>query len=266
MSRCSTGLSLILIVNVIINRLRSVGDNDSFRDKYFWDEENKRLYLIDSSPAGLYIPKGSIRLKILQENHDCFSAGHRGRYRTFWNLSRHFYWPGMGRSVKDFVQTYDSCQRNKCAKIRTGLLQPIPIPVKPLESISMDFIMGLPKTERQHDAIFTFVDRLTKYIHVIPTKSTIDAEGAARLLVNNVFAYHGLSKSIASDRDPRFTSAFFKEVFSLLGVKLNMSTANHPQTDGLTERVNRVVEDTLRSFVTIVKRTGMSCWLSVNSL
>ena len=73
----------------------------------------------------------------------------------------------------------------------------------------MDFIMGLPKTERQHDAIFTFVDRLTKYVHVIPTKSTIDAEGAARLYVYNGFAYHGLSKSIVSDRDQRFTSAFF---------------------------------------------------------
>ena len=233
----------------IINRLRSVGDNDSFRDKYFWDEENKRLYLIDSSPACLCIPKGPIRLKILQENHDCISAGHPGRDRTFWNLSRHFYWPGMGRSVKDFVKTCDSCQRNQCARMRTGLLQPIPIPVRPWESISMDFIMGLPKTERQRDAIFTFVDSLTKYVHVIPTKSTIDAEGAARLHVYNVFAYHGLSKSIVSDRDPRFTSAFFKEVFSLLGVKLNMNTANHPQTDGMTERVNRIVEDTLRFFV-----------------
>ena len=113
----------------------------------------------------------------------------------------------------------------------------------------MDFIMGLPKTERQHDAIFTFVDRLTKYVHVIPTKSTIDAEGPARFYVHNVFAYHRLSKSIVSDRDPRFTSAFFKEVFSLLRVELNMSTANHPQTDGMTVRVNRIVEDTLRSFV-----------------
>ena len=138
----------------IVNRLRSVGDNDSFRDKYFWDEENKRLYLIDSSPARLCIAKGSIRLKILRENHDCISPGHQGRDRTFWNLSRHFYWPGMGRSVKDFVQTCDSSQRNKCAGIRTGLLQPISIPVKPWESISMDFVMGLPKTERQHDAIF----------------------------------------------------------------------------------------------------------------
>ena len=113
----------------------------------------------------------------------------------------------------------------------------------------MDFIRGLPNTERQHDAIFTFADRLTKYAHVIPTKPTIDAEGAARLYVNNLFAYRDLSKSIVSDRDPRFTSAFFKEVFSLLGVKLNMSTANHPETYRLTKRVNRIVEDTLRYFL-----------------
>ena len=90
---------------------------------------------------------------------------------------------------------------------------------------------------------------MTKYVHVIPTTSTIDAEGAARLYVNNVFTLHGLSKSIVSDRDPRFSSAFFKEAFATLGVKLRMSTANHPQTDGQTECMNRVVEDTLRAFV-----------------
>ena len=83
---------------------------------------------------------------------------------------------------------------------------------------------------------------------MIPTTSTIDAEGAACLYVNNVFTLHGLSKSIVSDRDPRFTSAFFKEVFAILGVKLRMSTANHPQTDGQTEHMNRVVENTLRAF------------------
>ena len=233
----------------IINRLQTAGDDDSFRDKYFWDEENSRLYLIDSSPARLCIPKGPIRLKLLQENHDCISAGHPGRDRTFWNLSKHFYWPGMGSSVKDFVRTCDSCQRHKCARTRSGLLQPLPIPKTPWESISMDLIMGLPRTERECDAVFTFVDRLTKYVHVVPTKSTIDAVGAARLYIDHVFALHGLSKSVVSDRDPRFTSAFFKEVFALLGVKLQMSTANHPQTDGMTERVNRIVEDTLRAFV-----------------
>ena len=233
----------------IINRLLTAGDDDSFRDKYYWDAARNRLYLVDSTPARLCIPRGPVRLKLLQENHDCITARHPGRDRTFWNLSKHFYWPGLGKSVKEFVRTCDTCQRHKSARTRVGLLQPLPVPERPWETISMDFIMGLPRTARHHDAVFTFVDKMTKYVHVIPTTSTIDAEGAARLYVNNVFTLHGLSKSIVSDRDPRFTSAFFKEVFATLGVKLRMSTANHPQTDGQTERMNRVVEDTLRAFV-----------------
>ena len=112
--------------------------------------------------------------------------------------------------------------------------------------------MGLPRTERQNDAILNFVDRLTKYVIIIPTKSTIDAEGTARLYLDHVFALHSLSKSVVSDRHLRFTSLFLQEVFSLLAlldIKFKKSTANQPQTDGLTERVNRIVEDTLRLFV-----------------
>ena len=232
----------------IIRRLLASKD-DIFHDRYFWDEAKERLYLIESSTARLCIPKGPIRLKLLQENHDCVFSGHQGRDRTFWNLSRHFYWPGMGKSVKEFVKSCESCQRSKSGKLKVGLLQPLPIPERPWDSISMDFIVGLPRTDRNHDAIFTFVDRLSKYVHLVPTISSIDAQGAARLYVDHVFASHGLSKTIVSDRDPRFTSAFFKEVFSVSGVKLQFSTANHPQTDGMTERINRVVEDCLRTFV-----------------
>ena len=88
----------------IINRLLTAGDDDSFRDKHYWDAARNRLYLVDSTPARLCIPQGPVRLKLLQENHDCINAGHPGRDRTFWNLSKHFYWPGMGKSVKEFVR------------------------------------------------------------------------------------------------------------------------------------------------------------------
>ena len=232
----------------IIKRLNK-STRDVFHDRYAWDKGKQRLYLIESSPVRLCIPRGPVQLQLLQDNHDCTFSGHPGRDRTLVNLSRYFYWPHMGRSVKDFVKTCESCQRNKSSRNKVGLLQPLPIPDKPWQNISMDFIMGLPSTQRKKDAVFTFVDRLTKYVHLIPTTSTIDAEGAAQLYIQHVFSAHGLSKSIVSDRDPRFTASFFKEVFSLLDVKLKMSTANHPQTDGLTERVNRVVEDCLRSFV-----------------
>ena len=93
------------------------------------------------------------------------------------------------------------------------------------------------------------MDRLTKAVHLVPTVSSIDAKGSASPYIQNVFRLHGLSYSIVCDRDPRFTASFFQEVFDQLGTKLALSTANHPQTDGSTERMNRLVEDILRAFV-----------------
>ena len=232
----------------IIKRLQG-SSQDMFHDRDFWDESKQRLYLIESSPVRLCVPRGPVQLHLLQENYDCPFSGHPGRDRTLCNLSRYFYWPHMGRSVKEFVKTCELCQRSKSSRNKVGLLQPLPVPEQPWHNISMDFIMGLPQTPDKNDAVLTFVDRLTKYVHLIPTKSTIDAEGTAQLYVKHVFAAHGLSKTVVSDRDPRFTATFFKELFSHLGIRLQMSTSNHPQTDGQTERVNRVVEDCLRSFV-----------------
>ena len=85
--------------------------------------------------------------------------------------------------------------------------------------------------------------------HTHSTTSNADAREAARLYINYIFPHHGLGKSIVSDRDPKFTSAFFQEVFTILGTQLCPSTANHPQTDGRAERIYRVVGDTLRTFV-----------------
>ena len=132
----------------------------------------------------------------------------------------------MGHSVKDFVRFRELCQRSKSSRVKRG--QPLSIPDRPWESLSMDFSMGLPRTTRGNDAVLAFVDHLTKQVHLIPTTSNIGAEGAALLCLNHIFALHGLSKSIISDRDPRFTATLLKEVFDRLGCKLQMSTANHP--------------------------------------
>ena len=124
----------------------------------------------------------------------------------------------------------------------------------------MDFIMGLPLTPRGYDAVYTFVDRLTRSVHLVPTQSSIDAKGSADLYIQNVFRLHGLSSSIVSDRDPRFTAAFFQEIMNRLGTKLCFSTANHPQTDGLTERVNRQVEDVHMSHANIARHQLLDQW------
>ena len=224
-------------------------NNDNIHERYVWDREAGHLYLRATPSNRLCVPQCELRLKLLQEYHECPTAGHPGRDRTYFRLARWFYWPRMGIDVKKFVKSCSICQRTKGAQQRSGLLQSLPVPSSPWKDISMDFITGLPKTKLGHDSIYVFVDRLTKGVHLVPTDVTIDAKGSADLYIQNVFRLHGLSSTIVSDRDPRFTATFFEEIFDQLGTKLCFSTANHPQTDGQTERVNRQIEDVLRAFV-----------------
>jgi len=86
-------------------------------------------------------------------------------------------------------------------------------------------------------------------VKFVPTTNTITAEGAARLFLDHVFKVFGMPKTIVSDRDPRFTGKFFMDLCKLLGIKQAFSSAYHPQTDGQTERTNRVMQDVLRHYV-----------------
>uniref|UniRef100_A0AAV1TVZ2 Integrase catalytic domain-containing protein n=1 Tax=Peronospora matthiolae TaxID=2874970 RepID=A0AAV1TVZ2_9STRA len=111
----------------------------------------------------------------------------------------------------------------------------------------MDFVFGLPRDAAGNTGIVVFVDRLSKMAHLAAVPDSIDGEGTAKLFMDRVFRQHGLPVAIVSDRDPRFTGKFWTSVFKVLGTRLDMSTADHPQTDGQTERVNRVINDILRS-------------------
>lgn len=113
----------------------------------------------------------------------------------------------------------------------------------------MDFITQLPKSASGYDAVVVFVDRLTKMVHIAPTMTTATAQDTAELFVHHVVRLHGLPISMVSDRDSKFTSKFWEAVWPLLGTQLHRSSAFHPQSDGQTERVNKVFEDTIRHFV-----------------
>ena len=113
----------------------------------------------------------------------------------------------------------------------------------------MDFITQLPETRKGHDAILVFVDRLSKMVHFAPTRTDVSAKGVAQLFFEHVFRLHGLPKDIVSDMDAWLTSRFWKALMSLLGTRLSMSSAFHPESDGQTERVNRTLEQMLRMFV-----------------
>ncbi|RVW31777.1 Transposon Tf2-2 polyprotein [Vitis vinifera] len=148
-----------------------------------------------------YVLAGGLRKDLLWETHDAKWASHPSEERTLALLARSYYWPQMGEDVQAYVKSclvfqMDKIERKKAAR----LLQPLPIPKRPWENISMDFITGFPKE-------------------------------AAKLFFNNVVKHFGLPKDI-----------------------LKFSTANHPQTDGQTKRINALLEEYLRHYVTATQK------------
>jgi len=199
----------------------------------------------------LYIPaNASLRTRLLHECHDVPTAGHLGKDKTLEQVKRRFYWPRMDSDVLQYVRTCDACQRNKPSQQATaGLLQPLPIPDHPWQQVTMDLITQLPKSRQGHDAIVVFVDKMSKMVHLVATKTEVTAPQLAEIFWSTVVRHHGLPSSIVSDRDPRFTGHFWRALWKCLGTQLTMSTAFHPQTDGQTERANRTLEEMLRSYV-----------------
>ncbi|POM74889.1 DNA/RNA polymerase [Phytophthora palmivora] len=112
--------------------------------------------------------------------------------------------------------------------------------------MSLDFVFDLPVNDKENTGISVFVCRLSKMVHLAPVRDKVTGKQAAQLFLDSVFRYHGLPETIVSDRDPCFTGAFWDTLFKLLGIKLMVATADHPQTGGQTKRVNRVLEDILQ--------------------
>ncbi|KAH9763915.1 Endonuclease [Citrus sinensis] len=194
----------------------------------------------------LCVPNSSLRLKIISELHN---EGHMGRDKTLALNANTYFWPTMRREVYHYVETCRICQVSKGAATNAGLYTPLPIPTQPWADISMDFVLGLPRTQRGMDSIFVVVDRFSKMAHFIACKKTTDTLIVARLFFKEVYRLLGLPSSIVSDRDTRFLSHFWKTLWKLTNTRLNFSSAYHPQTNGQTEVVNCSLGNHLRSLV-----------------
>ena len=191
----------------------------------------------------------NLRTRLIREAHAQVSTAHPGQGKTCKILSDRYYWPGMTTDIKRYVRNCNDCRRSSIPRDKTpGLLKPLPIPEKPWQHISMDF-HELPQDKKGYNMVLILVDRFGKRTISIPCKKTIDAKETARLYIKYVYRIYGPPETIVSDRGPQFISAFWNEFTSILGIKLKLSTANHPQTDGQTEIVNQYLDQRLRPFV-----------------
>ena len=193
---------------------------------------------------------GELKRDIMEEAHSSAYAMHPGSTKMYKTFKEHYWWNGMKKEIASFVSRCLTYQQVKAEHQKpAGKIQLLPIPVWKREKITMDFVTDLPQTQRQHDAIWVIVDRLTKSAHFLPINVEDSLEKLAKLYVDEIVRLHGVPVSIVSDRNPRFTSRFWPSLQAALGTRLHFSTAFHPQTDGQSKRTIQMLEDMLRAFV-----------------
>lgn len=199
----------------------------------------------------LYVPDDRrLRSDLLVEAHDSRLSGHLGSRKTLALLARSYYWPAMRLEVKEYVKSCLACATNKARnRVIAGLLQPLPIPNRRWEQVTIDFQGPFRKTRHGHNGLMVMVDKFSKMVHIHPFNTDWKTEDAARIFYEQVIRYHGVPLSIVSDRDTRFTSGFWQALWKKLGTKLDMTSSYHPQANGQTENVNRTIKAMLRSYV-----------------
>lgn len=197
----------------------------------------------------LSVPNCSVRDLLVREAHGGGLMGHFGIAKTLKVMQEHFQWPHMKRDVERICNRCVTCKQAKSKVQPYGLYTPLPIPTHPWIDLSMDFVLGLPRTKSGKDSIFVVVDRFSKMAHFIACHKTDDASHVAELFFREIVRLHGMPRTIVSDRDTKFLSYFWKTLWAKLGTKLVFSTTCHPQSDGQTEVVNRTLSTLLRALI-----------------
>ena len=199
----------------------------------------------------LVVPNApSLRRAIVRELHCSPYAGHFGVHRTQNLISRYYFWPRMSADIAEYVKGCELCQRSKSATgKKAGKLMPLPVPEGIWEDISMDFVGPLPTSQSGYDCILVVVDRLSKMAHFLPCTTDIDAGGVADLFVSRIWSLHGLPKTIVTDRGTQFLNQWNAALLRLIGTRHCLTSAYHPESDGQTERTNRVLCEMLRHYV-----------------
>ena len=221
-----------------------------------FEVKDNLVYLKENGKNLLCIPKmiingRSVHEIIISEAHSILA--HLGPNKTVNYLRDHVWWKDLASDTKSYCDTCVTCKRSKPNNQKPyGLLNPLAITSEPWESIGVDFVGPLPishNRDGEFDSITVVICLLTAMVEIIPSRIDYKARDIAELMFEHVYKHHGLPKTIVSDRDVLFTSVFWNHLNTLIGIKLKMSSAYHPQTDGATERANRTITQMLRQCI-----------------
>lgn len=175
----------------------------------------------------------NLQQSILHALHNSAIGGHSGFPVTYNMLKKLFAWKGMKMDAKAFVSSCATCVQAKLDRAAyPSLLAPLPVPSESWQVISVDFIEWLPRSAFAN-CILVIVDKFSKYTHFIPLLHPFTAQQVAQLFLNHIYRLHRMLTHIISDRDRTFTSTFWRELFRLAQTTLCMSSAYHPQSNGL---------------------------------
>ena len=191
----------------------------------------------------VYVPKDEkLRVEIIWLHHDTPIAGHGGQWKTVELVTRNYWWPGVTKEVKQYMERCDQCQRMKNrAEMLAGKLRPNKVPERPWQHISVDFITKLP-VSKGHDSILVVCNRFLKMSHFVAMIEKTMAEGLVRLFRDNVWKLHGLPESVILDRGLQFAVGLMKELNKMLEIETKLSMAYYLQTDSQMERTNQKLE------------------------
>jgi len=218
------------------------------RESFRIDTTSRLLFQMEAEGhERLCIPRECVR-PLLEYAHD--RQAHAGRHRTIARLRANLFIPNLRRIVMDYVAGCPTCQVSKSKRHKPyGKMQAINSPAEPFAVQCLDFIVELPTSRTGCNALLVVTDKFTKFVRLIPGKTTFDARDWAVRYFDYCFSQYGLPVAFISDRDPKFNSDFWRALFERAGVKLAMTTAYHPQADGQSERSIQTIEVALRSML-----------------
>lgn len=196
----------------------------------------------------MYVPdSNNLRNQLIEQYH---GSGHLGTDKVYNSCVDSFYWPNMYKSVSKFVQSCHECQVNKSEnKSQPGLLQPLKTPPYTWHTIATDFLTELPKTKAGFDCILVIVYKLSKRAIFEPFQNTATSKDVYQIFQNHLFTQHGIPAIIISDKDHKFRSNYWRGLTEILSIKLNLSTTDHPQTDGQSENLIKTLSFMLRNCI-----------------